>query len=189
MRPIRSEPTLTEWVVLGLVAEQPTHGWALVGMLKPGGAIGEVWSSSRPVVYRAVRLLVDRGHIRAAGSAEGQGPERTVLAVSPAGSAALAAWLTEPVPHVRDIRSAFLVKLLLLDRRGLDTSALVRAQLALVRPIVRALQLEEATATGVARAIALWRSTAAGAAVQFLEALERETSAAHEADRASPADP
>ncbi len=174
MRTTRTELTLTEWVVLGLVAEEPIHGWAIVRMLKPGGAIGEVWTSSRPVVYRAIRLLRERGLVWESGATEGHGPERTLLAITPDGAAALATWLDEPVPHVRDLRSAFLVKVLLRERRGLDTSALIRAQTERIGPIARALRRDVGAATGSERAIALWRSTAAQAAMRFLAALEHE---------------
>ncbi len=174
VRTTRTELTLTEWVVLGLVAEGPTHGWAMVSMLKPGGAIGEVWTSSRAVVYRAIRLLQERGFVRESGATEGHGPDRTLLVVTPDGAAALATWLDEPVPHVRDLRSAFLVKLLLRERRGLDSHSLVRAQSERIRPIAGALRRELRGAAGSERAIALWRSTAAQAAMRFLAALERE---------------
>jgi PadR family transcriptional regulator AphA len=178
VRTTRTELTLTEWVVLGLVAEAPTHGWAIVRTLKPGGAIGEVWTSSLPVVYRAIRLLVERGLIQESGAREGHGPERILVAITPNGSAALAAWLDQPVAHVRDLRSEFLIKLLLRERHGLDTSSLVRHQIAQIRPIAKALRYDVTEATGSGRAIALWRSTAAQAALRFLAALEREAAGA-----------
>ena len=52
-------PPLTDWVVLALVVEQPRHGFALARELAADGALGEVWTVPRPLVYRAI----DNGHI------------------------------------------------------------------------------------------------------------------------------
>ncbi|HEY1643116.1 MAG TPA: hypothetical protein VGG35_20665 [Streptosporangiaceae bacterium] len=57
--PDPDEPTLSlsEWVVLGLVCEQPAHGFAIAGLLGRQGSPGEVWRVARPVVYRAIQRL------------------------------------------------------------------------------------------------------------------------------------
>jgi PadR family transcriptional regulator AphA len=56
-----------EWSVLGLLAEQPAHGWALAAELAPDGGIGSVWSLGRPLVYRSLEILERRGLIEPAG--------------------------------------------------------------------------------------------------------------------------
>jgi DNA-binding PadR family transcriptional regulator len=172
MRLARSERTLTEWVVLALVDEQPTHGWAIVRALRPDGPIGGVWTSTGPLVYRAIHLLEQGGLLRSSGSAAGQGPSRTVLEITPEGSEAVEAWLMEPVAHVRDLRSELLVKLLLLERRGLDPALLVRRQRERLRPVARGLRRQARTVRGTDRLVPLWRATAVGAALRFLSAVE-----------------
>jgi hypothetical protein len=42
MPPSRA-PTLAEWLILGLLAEEPTHGFALARTLNPGGPVGSVY--------------------------------------------------------------------------------------------------------------------------------------------------
>lgn len=172
MRPARSERTLTEWVVLALVDERPTHGWAIVRALRPDGPIGRVWTSSGPLVYRAIHLLEEGGLLRESGEATGRGPSRTVLEITAEGSRAVETWLREPVAHVRDLRSELLVKLLLLERRGLDPVPLVRAQQQLLRPVARALRRDARTAAGEDRLVPLWRATTAAAALRFLADVE-----------------
>ena len=49
--------SLTEWLVLCLVSEQPTHGFAVARLLGPDGSMGQVWRVPKPVVYRALQLL------------------------------------------------------------------------------------------------------------------------------------
>ena len=106
----RSAPDLTpaDLVVLGLLLEQPMHGYGVNQEL----ARREVhdWAGvSRPQVYYSLRKLAEAGHIapalgRAAGadrgppergSAEG-GPERRVYRVTAAGRRAYAAALARP---------------------------------------------------------------------------------------------
>jgi len=179
MRPARTELTLTEWVVLALIAEGPTHGWAVVRAMRPQGSLGMVWSSRAPLVYRAIRILTDAGLVRAAGSADGKGPSRTVLEATPAGHEAVGDWLAQPVAHVRDLRSEFLAKLLLLERRGLDPERLISRQQEHLETLARRLDVQLADASDRSRRlVTLWRSTTTRAAFGFLAALDGADSSA-----------
>ena len=90
-------------------------------LLRPDGEVGRVWSSSRPLVYRALETLAERRLVRATRSeASTEGPTRTVFTPTAAGRRAYEAWLASPVDHVRELRSALMVKLLLLDRSARD---------------------------------------------------------------------
>ena len=175
MRKPRSELNLTEWAVLAVTAEGPTHGWAVARLLGKGGPLGEAWSSSRPLVYRAVARLVADGLVRPAGQAEGHGPDRETFQITPAGRDAVDAWLQTPVDHVRDLRTAFLVKLLLLARRGADPAPLVAAQRLRIAPVAATLRAAAADAEaseGADRIVTAWRAINAEAALRFLDALE-----------------
>ena len=174
MRPPRTELTLTEWVVLALVAEGPTHGWAIARAMRPGGSIGDVWSCRAPLVYRAIARLVEADLVRPAGPTQGKGPNRTLLEATAAGTEAVAAWLREPVAHVRDLRSELLVKLLLLERRGQDRAPLVRKQRRRLDELAAGLDSQADGAVGSERLVALWRSTTTQAARDFLGILEGE---------------
>src|SRR5690349_1233307 len=140
MRRARTELNLTERVALAMVCEGPTHGWRIVRALRPGGEIGAVWVSSAPLVYRAIRRLQDDGFVTATPTEGEHGPDRAVLTVRPTGSAQNDAWLAKPVAHIRDLRTELLLKLLLLERRGLDAQDLVRRQREQWLPIVEALR-------------------------------------------------
>jgi DNA-binding MarR family transcriptional regulator len=81
----RSDAALAEPVCLALVAEGPTHGWALARLLAPEGEIGRVWALSRPLTYRAIDQLVTAGLVARKGSEPGHGRERTIVAVTAKG--------------------------------------------------------------------------------------------------------
>ncbi|HEX3874147.1 MAG TPA: PadR family transcriptional regulator [Solirubrobacteraceae bacterium] len=160
-----------EWAVLGLLAEAPAHGFAISKALASGGEIGEIWALPRPLVYRALGLLRDRGLIRSVVTEAGQGPNRTILATTQAGLDELERWLEEPVAHVRDARSLLLLKLVYAERSGRDTRPLLERQRDLLRPVVESHRRQLAEATGWNRTIELWRSECMDAVLVFTEKL------------------
>jgi len=171
----RDELSAGEWAVLALLGEQPAHGFAIARAMAPGGEVGQVWSMRRPLVYRALESLEGRGLIRPAGTVPSQsGPQRTILEVTPAGTRALAAWLKQPVSHVRDARSLLMLKLLFLSRQGADTEPLLTAQRVQFSRQAEQLSTAVDEAEGFDRALLLWRLHNTTAAVRFTETLLAE---------------
>src|SRR5881275_1936952 len=75
-----------EWAVLALLSERPSHGWAVASQLGPSGELGSVWSLGRPLVYRSIDILAERGLIKPAGHEPGlRGPNRTIYRTTCAG--------------------------------------------------------------------------------------------------------
>jgi tRNA (adenine37-N6)-methyltransferase len=168
----RTDPSVTEWAVLGLLREEPRHGWDVARAFAPEGDIGRIWAVSRPLVYRAISVLRELGYVEDRGSIpSSSGPDRVLLAPTPRGRAALRRWLERPVAHVRDLRSELLLKLLFLERVGSDRAPLLRAQLAKLERGENGLVRQVAAAEGFDRTIAVWRLTSARAARAFVEAL------------------
>ena len=56
-----NEPALSrsEWIVLSLVCEGPTHGLAVTRLVGPDGDLGRIWRVPKGVVQGPVRLLVE----------------------------------------------------------------------------------------------------------------------------------
>jgi DNA-binding PadR family transcriptional regulator len=171
--PVRDGTSLGEHTVLALLVEQPRHGWALARELAPGGAIGRIWSLSRPLTYRAMDQLVDRRLARAIATEHGQGPRRTILAPTAAGRREVDRWLARPVEHLRAVRTELLLKLVLGGRLGRDPRPLLREQERAFRPIIAA--LDAAAERPGADVVDLWRRESADAARRFLAAAGRAT--------------
>ena len=87
-------------------------------------------------------------------------------------------WLTEPVEHVRDIRSLFLLKLALISRAEMDPMPLLQAQRAVVTPAVEALQSRLATSAGSERVFVRFRLESTRAVIGFIDGLLSATPAA-----------
>lgn len=169
--------SLSEWLVLCLICEQPAHGFALAGLLGRGGTLGQIWRVPKPVIYRGLQHLETLGLVSTVGEqATSQGPVRSVVAATPAGQSAVQRWLLTPVSHARDVRSELLVKLALIDRAGSDPEPLVAAQYAQLVPIAQALEGRLAAAAGFERTLLLWRYETMSATLRFLDALRADGS-------------
>jgi DNA-binding PadR family transcriptional regulator len=167
---VERRPTLSlnEWAVLGLLAERPRHGYDIAADLRPESDVGQVWRVSRQLVYRALDRLADLGMVEPRRDEPGAaGPRRTVYAASRHGRAALRRWLAQPVDHLREVRGALLLKLVLARRLGLDTAILVSAQRVRFADQLAAL----ASRPPADDPVALWRHHSAAAVASFLEGL------------------
>jgi len=165
-RPLVATPSFAEHVCLVLASQGVSHGWALGSLLAPDGEIGRIWSLTRPLTYRAIDGLIDKGLVTRRGRSAGRGRDRVLIAPTAAGRRAAMRWLDAPVQHLRDVRTELLVKLALRDRAGLDSQALLSAQQRLFEPVIDA--LTSAHGAGQDR-VDLWRRESARAVRRFLD--------------------
>src|SRR5947209_16490134 len=164
--------SLTEWVVLALLCEAPSHGFAVARTLSRVTALGEVWTVPRPLVYRAIGRLEEQGLILEAGEEPGDpGPRRMVYEVTAKGRKAAAQWRAEPVRHLREVRSAFLAKILLRRRAGEPLTPLVAEQRAVFEPLFQRLT-EQFEAGEGEPVVAAWRHESSQAVARLLDSLE-----------------
>jgi len=164
--------SLTDWVVLALVAEKPQHGFAMAKELAPDAPLGEAWTVRRPLVYRALDHLRDAGLIEPVRTEAGaQGPHRTVYRATRAGTTRVGRWLDQPVDHPRDVRTELLVKLLLRSRRGRPLAPLAQRQLARFAGAADGLEQRAAAAVGPERGGARWGAGSIDAIRRTLDAI------------------
>jgi DNA-binding PadR family transcriptional regulator len=163
--------SLTEWFVLALLAEAPSHGFAVARTLSRATPLGEVWTVPRPLVYRAIGRLEEQGLIAEAGEEPGDpGPRRMVYEVTAKGRKAAAQWRAEPVRHLREVRSALLAKVLLRQRAGERLGPLVAEQRTVFIPLFERLA-EQFGDTGSERVVAAWRYESSQAVARLLDHL------------------
>lgn len=163
--------SLTEYAVLGVLAEGPTHGFAISRDLAPKGSVGRVLTVRRPLTYRALDRLVMLELVQPLHTEPGDGgPQRLVHKATPAGKRRLKKWLGEPVRHVRDMRIEFQLKLVLLQRSGSSPLALIEKQRRLLEPTLVAL---DGYSTDPPDLLELWRQHNSAATDDYLKALEK----------------
>lgn len=164
--------SLTEWVVLALLCESPSHGFAVARTLSRATALGQVWTVPRPLVYRAIGRLEEQGLILEAGEEPGDpGPRRMVYDVTGKGRKAAAAWRAEPVRHLREVRSALLAKVLLRQRAREPLTPLVAAQRDEFAPLFQLLG-EQFEARAGEPVVEAWRYESSQAVARLLDHLE-----------------
>jgi DNA-binding PadR family transcriptional regulator len=150
--------TLTDRVVLGLVVEEPRHGFAVARELAADASLGKVWTVHRPLVYRAFEHLHAAGLVAPTHVEPGdQGPQRTVFRATRVGRAQFHRWLDAVVEHPRDARVELLAKFVFLARRGSPLAPLAQRQLTHFAPTAEGLERAVSHAVGTDRLIALWR--------------------------------
>jgi len=165
-----------EWAVLALLSERPSHGWALSNELGPDGQLGSIWSLGRPLVYRSIEILTDRGLVEPSGREPGErGPARVVYHATPAGKAALYAWLLEPVDHVRDVRSMLLLKLVFAARTGIDPEPMLLAQREALLAAIESLAPRAAASTSTDRILLSFRLESTRAVLRFVDGVLAES--------------
>ena len=170
-----SPQTLTDWVVLGLVIEEPRHGFSAARELKADEPLGKVWTVHRPLVYRSFEHLHAAGLIEPTRVEPGdQGPQRTVFGATRTGREQFARWLDEVVEHPRDARAELLAKFVFLARRDEPLAPLARRQLAQFAPVIAGLERAVDDAVGTDRLIALWRLETVRTINSTLDALASE---------------
>ena len=163
--------SLAEWSVLALLCEGDAHGWLLVRALAPDGEIGSVWTVRRALVYRSIDVLEGDELIAATRSeASPRGPERSIYSPTRRGRAAVRRWLEEPVLHVRDLRSALLLKLVLGRRAGVDQRQMLEEQHRVLGEIEASLTARCAEVDGAEELLLAFRLEATRAASRFVDA-------------------
>jgi PadR family transcriptional regulator AphA len=176
----RSSLSLNEWAVLACLVERPRHGYEIARELDPEAEIGGVWRVPRQLVYRALDRLVALDLARPGSVEDGDGgPPRQVHAATARGRDRLRRWLAEPVAHLREVRSALLLKLVVAQRLGIDARPLVDAQRARFAATLDTL----ARAPSAGDPVALWRHHSALAVRALLADLAEAAPAARSPSR------
>ena len=154
--------------MLGVLCGAPSHGYDIAAALRPSAPLGAAWRVDRQFVYRALERLEGLGLVEPRRTEPSEsGPPRTVFGATRRGRAELRRWLDSPVLHLRDVRSALLLKLLLLERLGLDRRPLLDAQRTAFGPLLA----EHRASPGPDDVVASWRHHSAEAVAAFLDSL------------------
>jgi DNA-binding PadR family transcriptional regulator len=118
----------TPHVLLGLLSGDARHGYQLKR------AHDARFPQARPLafgqVYATLERLVRDGLVETAGTEPGEGPERTRYALTPAGRAALDAWLGEIEPPAPFVANTLFAKVVVALLTGASAPAYLQAQRA-----------------------------------------------------------
>jgi DNA-binding PadR family transcriptional regulator len=121
----KSSAHTLEYILLGLIQEQPAHGYALYDRLRNTPELSLIWQVKRSKLYYLLDKLESEGLLSVSVSSQGPYPDRKVYQLTSRGKKALASWLNSPVMSSRYIRLAFLSKLYFLLRENEERAAVL----------------------------------------------------------------
>lgn len=140
-------------MLLGILAEGPTHGYDLKRVHD------ERFPGARALAYGQVYAALSRLHqeelVEVAETLRDSGPERTAYAITDAGRAALQTWLTQVEPAGQYAATDLVRKTTIALRLGADAAAFLRRQRAEHLEKMRGLIDEQARAQDPGARIAL----------------------------------
>jgi DNA-binding PadR family transcriptional regulator len=169
-----------EWCVLALLSTEPAHGWTLAAEFGTDRDVGRIWPLSRPLVYRALEILEQRGLIEQARIEAGaRGPHRTVFRATTLGEGEFKRWLSEPVDHTRDMQPLFLLKLVFAERAGILPAPIVEKQRAAFSTTIESLEAQLAESSGSEWGVVWFRLESANSVLRLIETMGKPRRRGH----------
>ncbi|MHB8619300.1 MAG: selenium-dependent molybdenum cofactor biosynthesis protein YqeB [Chloroflexota bacterium] len=158
-----------EFALLGLLIEQPAHGYDLARAFEPGADLGAIFRLRLSQLYAVLAKLESLGLVTSAPvPAGGHGRGRKVFSIAPAGQRQFQLWLGRPVRKVRYLRVDFMAKLYFARRAGGQTAGmLIEDQAAVIAHEIEGLA-EWAAVDGFQAEVAAARRAFAQASLRWL---------------------
>ena len=111
MSPRRAEPLAVEYVLLGLIRQQPTHGYELAASLNREESVGLIWQINPSRLYALLEKLEHAGWLLAQIK-PGEGlQQRKEYRISETGERVFLEWLRSPVNAAHRMRQEFMARL------------------------------------------------------------------------------
>ncbi len=171
-----------DYAIMGLLREQPRHGYELAEAFREGGDLAPVCGMPNNVLYAQVHRLERFGLVVGTVEAVGDTRHRTILRLTPDGEQAFQDWLGEPVARMRDVRQDFLLKLYFSRRMpGHDTARLLDRQIERCEQylVERVLERRRAPPNSFQELLAQMRVSGARATLDWLREYRAEVRAPH----------
>lgn len=101
----------TEYILLGLIREQPMHGYDLFKLMNTDENISQIWSVKQAMLYAILDKLEESGYLISEIINAGNYPSRKQFSITNRGAEAFLEWLDQPVSRPGEVRQEFLAKL------------------------------------------------------------------------------
>ncbi|MHB0965201.1 MAG: PadR family transcriptional regulator [Bellilinea sp.] len=131
MSPRRQDPLSTEYILLGLAAIGPVHGYDLHKQLGTLDGLSAIWRVKQSQVYALLDKLENMGYLHGEAVPGTAAVLRKQYHLTDAGQRAFDAWMNSPVQHPRQVRQEFLARLYFAQQSGVPViRQLIDAQYA-----------------------------------------------------------
>jgi len=107
----KSSAHTLEYILLGLILEEPAHGYALYEKLRSTAELSLIWQVKRSKLYYLLDKLETDELLVSSITSQSPYPDRKVYQITNQGIEILEKWMYSPVLSSRYVRLAFLSKL------------------------------------------------------------------------------
>lgn len=114
----RKQAFTIEHAILGLLHEQPMHGYDLYKHLLAPDALGVIWPLKQSQFYALVARLEQVGYLTSTQEVQANYPPRKVLHLTAEGKDAFATWFHRTTPYSDDMQRDMLARLYFAHRAG-----------------------------------------------------------------------
>lgn len=111
MSPRRADPPTIEYVILGLIRLQPTHGYDLIQTFQQEKGVGLIWQIKPGRLYALLDKLEDSGWLKSETKEGEDFLARKEYRLTPEGEDAFKDWLLTPISSAHRMRQDFLAQL------------------------------------------------------------------------------
>lgn len=140
----KSSAHTLEYILLGLIKEQPAHGYALYDRLRNTSELSLIWQVKRSKLYYLLDKLETEGLLSVSVTSQGPYPDRNVYQLTSRGKKTLESWMNSPVMSSRYIRLAFMSKIyFLLKENEEGTAELIDQQVKICQGWLQNLQRQQ----------------------------------------------
>lgn len=174
MSPLLQMPLTIEYALLGLVHDEPLHGYEINRRLSETPELRLVWRVKQSRLYALLARLEDEGLLDATLEPQDGRPPRKVYHLTSAGMRAFGRWLTQPVQLPREMRLEFMLKLYFALHEGREVALrLIDSQLEVCEGWL-ATQTDSETPSDYGRAVHRYRRGHVEAIREWLARLPAE---------------
>ena len=119
----KSSAHTLEYILLGLILEEPAHGYALYEKLRSTAELSLIWQVKRSKLYYLLDKLETDELLVSSITSQSPYPDRKVYQITTQGIEILEKWMYSPVLSSRYVRLAFLSKLFFVLRQNREQAA------------------------------------------------------------------
>jgi DNA-binding PadR family transcriptional regulator len=106
------------YAILGLLAEQPMHGYRLKEVFDR--RVSPLWGLTTGQIYQSLAVLERAALVESRGERKGRRPTRRVYSITEAGKRDLGEWLQAPTTFARPFREEMVIRLMMLGGSQAD---------------------------------------------------------------------
>jgi PadR family transcriptional regulator, regulatory protein AphA len=166
------------FALLGLLQDQPHHGYDLYQRFGDPVGLGQVWHLGMSQMYAELKTLQARGWVSLVVEQQDPRPAKKIFSLTSKGRGAFEEWMAAPSRGLREMRVEFIAKLYFARLKGVrDISALVACQEKSLREELGKLQKEKASphgTDGYVLAVHTFRTGQIKAAMEWLKSIRKQ---------------